>query len=188
MILVRLCSKINLASWRSSFASHSNQCSKLSAICMNGNHFWLLRLLRQSRVSAPTTKSEHNDGPLLPCFLSARQYFDMMVKSYTCARSTRPWDFSYSSWTLLVWMLPLIRCLDPEWKRKESHKRRSFLSAVAYDIMKPMIDYRSQSANISHIPTISRAIHARDRRRTSRINVCAISQQETWSMPELPTI
>ena len=70
-------------------------------------------------------------------------------------------------------MLPLIRCLDPEWKRKESHKRRSFLSAVAYDIMKPMIDYRSQSANISHIPTISRAIHARDRRRTSRINVCA---------------
>ena len=29
--------------------------------------------------------------------------------------------------------------------------------AVAYDMMKPMIDYRSQSANISHMPTVSRA-------------------------------
>jgi len=43
---------------------------------------------------------------------------------------------------------------------QESHKRRLFPSAVAYDMMKPMIDYRSQSANISHMPTVSRAMLA----------------------------
>jgi len=77
----------------------------------------------------------------------------------------------------------------PTWKRKESHKRRSFLPAVAYDMMKPMIDYRSQSAYISHtVCQPSPGGHAGDRYRTSRIDACGSGQQETWSMPELPTI
>ena len=89
--------------------------------------------------------------------------FDKMVKSYTCARSTRRWPMR------LFFFLMDAACLNasvvwfmthPDWKRKESHKRRSFLSAVAYDMMKPMIDYRSQSANISHMPTVSRAMLA----------------------------
>ena len=84
-----------------------------------------------------------------------------MVKSYKCARSTRRWPMT------LFFFLMDAACLNasvvwfmthPEWKRKESHKRRSFMSAVAYDMMKPMIDYRSQSANISHMPTVSRAM------------------------------
>jgi len=48
----------------------------------------------------------------------------------------------------------------PELKLKESHKRRSFLSAVAYAMMKLMTDYRSQSANILHMPNVSGAMLA----------------------------
>ena len=64
--------------------------------------------------------------------------FDKMVKSYTCARSTRRWPMR------LFFFLVDIACLNtsvvwftthPEWKRKESYRRRSFLSAVAYDMI-----------------------------------------------------
>ena len=89
--------------------------------------------------------------------------FDKIVKTYTCARSTRRWLMR------LFFFLVDAACLNasviwfmtyPEWKCKESHKRRSFLSAVAYDMIKPMIDYRWQSANISHMPSVSRAMLA----------------------------
>jgi len=89
--------------------------------------------------------------------------FDKMVKPYTCARSTRRWPMRLFFFlvdaaclnTSVVWFMT-----HPVWKRKNSHKQRSFMSAVAYDMMKPVTDYRSQSSNISHMPTVSRAMLA----------------------------
>jgi len=89
--------------------------------------------------------------------------FDKMVKAYACARATRRWPMRLFFFLVdaaclnasVVWFLT-----HPEWKLQHLHKRRSFLSVVAYDMIKPLIDYRSQSAHISHQPAVCRAMLA----------------------------
>jgi len=66
----------------------------------------------------------------------------------------------------VVWFMT-----DPAWKRR-----------VAQTTFIPVCRCLRHD-NVSHLQG-----HAGDRCRTSRIDVCGNGQQETWSMPELPTI
>jgi len=82
------------------------------------------------------------------------------------------------------------RCLwfmtNPEWKRKESHKRRSFVCrCVRQDEANDWLPV-AVSQHLTHANCLQG--YAGDRCKTSRIDVRANWQQETWSMPELPTI
>ena len=87
--------------------------------------------------------------------------FDKMIKGYTCARGTRRWPMR------LFFFLVDAACLNafvlwtmshPQWRKSDSSRRREFLTEAAYEMIQPFIDRRSRTPNISHMPTVSKAM------------------------------
>lgn len=89
--------------------------------------------------------------------------FDQMVKGYTCARGTRRWPMR------LFFFIVDASCLNAyvlwsmihkQWRNRDSSKRRAFLSDAAHELIQPLINRRSCTPNISHMPTVTRSMLA----------------------------
>ena len=84
------------------------------------------------------------------------------------------WDFSSSSWMLPLWMLPLFGLWPIQRGNAESHKRRSFLSAVAYDMIMSAIFKAMLAIGVEPVASTSAATGSKKR---GRCRSCPQSQE-----------
>ena len=89
--------------------------------------------------------------------------FDKVIKGYTCARGSRRWPmrlFFFVVDAACLNSFVIFSMIHSDWRSQDSSKRRTFLTDAAHDMIKPFIHRRSINANISHIPTVARAMLA----------------------------
>jgi Transposase IS4 len=93
--------------------------------------------------------------------------FDQQVDMYSCAHKTRRWPMRLFYFIIdaschnsfVIWDMK-----HPKWKDQPTSrrldKRRLYITEAAYQLMKPMTEARAQTPNISHMPSVSRAMLA----------------------------
>jgi hypothetical protein len=93
--------------------------------------------------------------------------FDQKTSFYSCSHRTRRWPmrlfyFIVDAGCLNAFILWNMK--NPTWKdhmgSRRLDKRRLFLTEAAHSLMKPLIDARAENKNISHMPSVARALLA----------------------------
>ena len=138
---------------------------------------------RESDIKKPHMILDYNSTK------GAVDTFDQMLKNYTCARGTRRWPMRLFFFIVdagllngsVIWFLT-----NPNYHSRDKTKRRSFLLDVSNAMIRPMIEYRARNANISHMPTVKRAMMSVGVEPQSD-DACneSVIPKKTWQMPEL---